>query len=73
MKVDEIKCPKCGLAYDVSDGYGGLVTYWGETGYSIELWCECDHKFKVQEYVERTYEYVEVEATQKTVTDDAKD
>lgn len=56
MKYNEIKCPACGSTYD--DERFGHVSYWGEDPH--ELWCsECDHKFTVEETVERTYEYVE--------------
>jgi len=58
MKIDEIKCPKCDMLQEFDDGYEGLVTYWGEDGYPVEIWCSnCDHIFKVQEQVIRTYEY----------------
>jgi DNA-directed RNA polymerase subunit RPC12/RpoP len=50
----QIKCPYC-ETIQPNDDYQYPVTYWGDEG-AIDYECsECEKKFWVEEYVERSY------------------
>jgi C4-type Zn-finger protein len=53
-EAQEIKCPHCGTIQP-NDDYQYPVTYFGDD-VAFEMACvECEKKFWVDEYVERTY------------------
>ena len=53
-EAEEIKCPHC-HTIQPNDDWQYPVTYWGDDE-NVEMECvECEKKFWVDEYVERTY------------------
>jgi hypothetical protein len=65
-----IECPHCEYEFvpDFNDGYGYLITYWGDDG-PKEIECEeCDRAFRVKEHVLRWHEVL----VPRTEDDDAE-
>lgn len=57
MRYDTIKCPQCGYVLDTDEDIS-WVSLWAEDGPVTCSCSQCETDFRVQEHVDRWYEYV---------------
>lgn len=59
-KRTDFECPKCRHKWEFSadDGYD-LVSYYGDDNIQYISCPECDHEFKVKEYVARWWDIID--------------